>query len=112
MLFAASSQCHLDDPSGFPGERSMKSTKCIPLLVIASVLSFAAHADPASNCAAKIKELEEIQKTDGQALHGGMAHDYHELLKQAKEGQAANDMKKCQASADRAKTIYNKARGK
>ncbi len=30
----------------------------------------------------------------------------------AKEGQAAGDMTKCQASADRAKTIYNKARGK
>ncbi|MFJ7007990.1 hypothetical protein [Pseudomonas putida] len=90
----------------------MKSTKCIPLLVIASILSFSAHADPASNCAAKIKELEDIQKTDGQAIHGGMAHDYHELLKQAKEGQAAGDMTKCQASADRAKTIYNKARGR
>ena len=41
-----------------------------------------------------------------------MAHDYHELMKQAKEGQAAGDMTKCQASADRAKTIYNKARNK
>ncbi|MCX2890137.1 hypothetical protein DMX11_02980 [Pseudomonas sp. LB-090624] len=90
----------------------MKSTKCIPLLVIASVLSLAAHADPAGNCAAKIKELEDIKKTDGQALHGGMAHDYHELLMQAKEAQASGDMSKCQASADRAKTIYNKARGK
>ncbi|MDM3886634.1 hypothetical protein QSV36_13680 [Pseudomonas sp. BCRC 81390] len=90
----------------------MNPTKCIPLLVIASVLSFAAHADPASNCAAKIKELEDINKSDGQALHGGMAHDYHELMKQAKEGQAAGDMTKCQASADRAKTIYNKARNK
>ncbi|MDZ3991170.1 hypothetical protein [Pseudomonas sp. Teo4] len=86
--------------------------KSMTLLVIASVLSFAAHADPASNCEAKIKELEDISRTDGQALHGGMAHDYHELLKQAKEGQASGDMEKCQASADRAKTIYNKARNK
>lgn len=86
--------------------------KSMTLLVIASVLSFAAHADPASNCEAKIKELEDISKTDGQALHGGMAHDYHELLKQAKAAQASGDMTQCQASADRAKTIYNKARGR
>lgn len=90
----------------------MKPMKLVPLLVIASVLSFTAHADPKSNCAAKIKELEEIKKTDGQALHGGMAHDYHELLNQAKKGQAAQDWTQCQASADRAKTIYNKARGR
>lgn len=86
--------------------------KSMTLLVIASVLSLAAHADPKSNCDAKIKELEQISQTDGQALHGGMAHDYHELLKQAKDGQAKGDMTKCQASADRAKTIYNKARGR
>ncbi|MBI6942863.1 hypothetical protein JET76_16045 [Pseudomonas putida] len=90
----------------------MNAIKSMTLLVIASVLSFAAHADPASNCAAKIKELEDIHKTDGQALHGGMAHDYHELLKQAKAAQAKGDMTTCQSSADRAKTIYNKARGK
>lgn len=86
--------------------------KSMTLLVIASVLSFAAHADPASNCEAKIKELEDISKTDGQALHGGMAHDYHELLKKAKAAQTSGDMTQCQASADRAKTIYNKARGR
>ncbi|MFK3775745.1 hypothetical protein [Pseudomonas sp. NPDC089406] len=88
--------------------------KSMMLLVIASVLSFAAQAEdgPATNCDAKIKDLEYISKTDGQALHGGMAHDYHELLKQAKAAQAKGDMTTCQASADRAKTIYNKARGK
>ncbi|WP_313294820.1 hypothetical protein [Pseudomonas sp.] len=90
----------------------MKPMKYVPLLVIASVLSFTAHADPASNCAAKIKELEDIHKADGPGLHGGMAHDFKALLKQAKDGQQAGDMEKCQASADRAKTIYNKARGK
>ena len=50
--------------------------------------------------------------SEGQALHGGMAKDYQNLLNQAKEAQAAGNMAECQASADRAKTIYNKARGK
>lgn len=88
--------------------------KSMTLLVIASVLSFAAHAEDsaATNCEAKIKDLEYISKSDGQALHGGMAHDYHELLKQAKAAQAKGDMATCSSSADRAKTIYNKARGK
>ncbi|MFE4214874.1 hypothetical protein [Streptomyces sp. NPDC056844] len=61
---------------------------------------------------AKIKELEEIHRTDGQALHGGMAHDFVELLKQAKAGLAEGDLAKATASADRAKMIYNKARAK
>ncbi|WP_449432610.1 hypothetical protein [Pseudomonas putida] len=86
--------------------------KSILMLVIASVLSFAAHADPASNCDAKIKELDDIHKEDGPGMHGGMATDFQHLLKQAKAARAAGDMTKCQASADRAKTIYNKARGK
>ena len=88
--------------------------KSMTLLVIASVLSFAAQAEDsaATNCDAKINDLEYISKTDGQALHGGMAHDCHELLKEAKAAKASGDMAKCQASADRAKTIYNKARGK
>ncbi|AUY31740.1 hypothetical protein QVM48_24935 [Pseudomonas soli] len=88
--------------------------KSMTLLVITCVLSFAAHAedDPATNCDAKIKDLEYISKSDGQALHGGMAADYHKLLEQAKAAQAKGDMTTCQASADRAKTIYNKARGK
>jgi hypothetical protein len=88
--------------------------KSMTLLAITCLLSVVAHAEdgPATNCDAKIKDLEYISETDGQALHGGMAHDYHELLKQAKDAQAKGDMKTCQASADRAKTIYNKARGK
>lgn len=69
----------------------MKSMKCIPLLVITSVLAFAAHADPASNCAAKIKELEDFHKASGQAMHGGMAHDFKVHLQNANAGQ-------CQAS--------------
>jgi hypothetical protein len=109
MLFAASSQCHLDDPSGFPGEHSMKS---IVLLVIASVLSFAAHADPASNCAAKVKELEDFHKASGQAMHSGMAHDFKVHMQNAKDAQSKGDYTQCQASADQAKTIYNKARSK
>jgi len=102
----------LDDHSDFPGERSMKSMKFVPLLVMASVLSFAAHADPASNCAAKIKELEDFHKASGQAMHGGMAHDFKMHLQNAKDAQKAGDMTQCQASADQAKTIYNKARSK
>ncbi len=90
----------------------MKSTKCIPLLVIASVLSFAAHADPASNCAAKIKELEDFDKASGQAMHGGMAHHFKVPLQNAKDAQSKGDMTQCQASADLAKTIYNKARSR
>ncbi|MBF8733644.1 MULTISPECIES: hypothetical protein [Pseudomonas] len=88
--------------------------KSLTLLLIASALSFTVHAEtaPETNCAAKIKELEDIHRTDGQALHGGMAKDYQNLLNQAKQAQAAGDMAECQASADRAKTIYNKARGK
>ncbi|MDH0303625.1 MULTISPECIES: hypothetical protein [unclassified Pseudomonas] len=88
--------------------------KSMTLLVIACVLSFTAQAEDkaATNCEAKIEDLEYISRTDGQALHGGMAHDYHELLKQAKAAQAKGDMATCQSSADRAKTIYNKARGK
>lgn len=88
--------------------------KSMTLLVIASVLSFAAHAEDSAmtNCDAKINDLEYISKTDGQALHGGMAHDYHERLEEAKAAKANGDMEKCMSSADRAKAIYNKARGK
>jgi len=88
--------------------------KPMTLLLIASALSFAVHAEttPEVNCAAKIQELEDIHNTDGQALHGGMAKDYQNLLNQAKAAQAAGNMAECQASADRAKTIYNKARSK
>ncbi|MFJ3077078.1 MULTISPECIES: hypothetical protein [Pseudomonas] len=86
--------------------------KSMTLLVIASVLSVAAHADPASNCDAKIKNLEDIHKASGQALHGGMAHDFKEHLKTAKAAREKGDMAQCQASADQALTIYNKARNK
>jgi hypothetical protein len=86
--------------------------KSMTLLVIASVLSFAAHADPASNCEAKIKDLEDIHKASGQALHGGMAHEFKQHLQAAKDAQKAGDMAQCQSSADQAKTIYNKARNK
>jgi hypothetical protein len=80
----------LDEPPVF-GERSMKSTKCIPLLVIASVLSFAAHADPAGNCAAKIKETGGFPKASGQAMHGGMAHDFKVHCKMP-DAQSKGDM--------------------
>lgn len=88
--------------------------KSMTLLLIASALSFTVHAEtaPETNCAAKIQELEDIARTDGQALDGGMAKDYQNLLDQAKAAQAAGNMTECQASADRAKTIYNKARSK
>ncbi|WP_363262849.1 hypothetical protein [Pseudomonas sp.] len=101
----------LDDHSDYPGERDMRY---VTLLVAATLLSFGAQAadEAKTNCEAKINNLEEIHKTDGQALHGGMATDYQKLLKQAKAAQAKGDMKNCQASADRALTIYNKARGK
>ena len=88
--------------------------KSMTLLVMASLLSFAAHAEdgPATNCDAKIKDLEYISETDGQALHGGMAHDFKVHLQNAKDAQSKGDMTQCQASADQAKTIYNKARSK
>ncbi|MCV9918485.1 MULTISPECIES: hypothetical protein [Pseudomonas] len=88
--------------------------KSMTLFVIASVLSVAAVAQdgPAENCDAKIKDLESIHSADGAALHGGKVDEFRALLKQAKEAQMAGDMQKCQASADRAKTIYNTARGK
>lgn len=89
----------------------MKSMTLL-LFTCAMGLSVQAYADPASNCAAKIKELEDIHKADGQGIQGGMAADYQNLLEQAKQAQAAGDMTKCQASADRAKTIYNKARSR
>ncbi|MFB4392124.1 MULTISPECIES: hypothetical protein [unclassified Pseudomonas] len=86
--------------------------KSLTLLLAASVLSLSTHvlADPATNCDAKIKELEGFIKADGPGMAGGMVEDFKNLLAQAKEAQAAGDMTKCQASADRAKTIYNKAR--
>ncbi|WEK28112.1 MAG: hypothetical protein P0Y58_14460 [Candidatus Pseudomonas phytovorans] len=92
----------------------MKSTKCIPLLVIASVLSFAAHADDsaATNCEAKIKQLEDFHKASGQAMHGGMAHDFKVHLQTAKDAQKKGDMAQCNASAGQAKAIYDKARSR
>lgn len=45
-------------------------------------------------------------------MHGGMAHDFKVHLQNAKEAQSKGDMAQCQASADQAKTIYNKARSK
>ena len=58
--------------------------KSILLLVIASVLSVAAHADPKTNCDAKIKELEDDHKASGQGMHGGMAHDFKVKWEEAK----------------------------
>lgn len=88
--------------------------RSMTLLVIASVLSFAAHAEDSAktNCDARIAELEAIHKADGPGLHGGMAHDYKEHLKAAKAARDKGDMGKCLTSAEQAKTIYNKARGK
>jgi len=45
-------------------------------------------------------------------MHGGMAHDFKVHLQNAKDAQSKGDMTQCQASADQAKTIYNKARSK
>ncbi|HEN8798308.1 hypothetical protein HP546_17475 [Pseudomonas sp. CM25] len=86
--------------------------KSMTLLVIASVLSFAAHADPKTNCDAKIQELEDFHKASGQAMHGGMAHDFKVKMEEAKTARDKGDMTKCQSAADQAKTIYNKARSK
>lgn len=88
--------------------------KSMTLLVIASVLSVAAHAEDSAktNCDARIAELDNILKTDGPGLHGGMAHDYKEHLKAAKDARDKGDMGKCVTSTEQAKTIYNKARGK
>jgi len=90
----------------------MKSMKLVPLLVIASVLSFAAHADPKTNCDAKIKELEDDHKASGQGMHGGAAHDFKVKWEQAKKARDAGDWAGCQSAADQAKTIYNKARSR
>ncbi|NIE75193.1 hypothetical protein F3J44_00985 [Pantoea sp. Tr-811] len=92
----------------------MKAMKLLPLLVVASLLSVGAQAanEAKVNCDAKIKNLEDIHKADGPGLHGGAAHDFQALLKEAKNFRAKGNMAKCQAEADRALTIYNKARGK
>ncbi|MFJ4153649.1 hypothetical protein ACIPZF_02410 [Pseudomonas sp. NPDC089752] len=86
--------------------------KSIALLVLASVLSVAAHADPKTNCDAKINELENDHKASGQAMHGGMAHDFKVKWQEAKKARDAGDFTNCQKAADQAKTIYNKARSK
>ncbi|MDR2308393.1 MAG: hypothetical protein LBE53_14525 [Paucimonas sp.] len=88
--------------------------KSMTLLVIASVLSLAAHADDSAktNCDARIAELENIHKTDGPGMHGGMAHDFKMHMKAAKDARAKGDMGKCMTSAEQAKTIFNNARGK
>ncbi|WP_313430960.1 hypothetical protein [Pseudomonas sp.] len=86
--------------------------KSVLLLVIASVLSVAAHADPKTNCDAKIKELEDDHKASGQGMHGGMAHDFKVKWEEAKKARDAGDMAKCQSAADQAKSIYNKARSR
>lgn len=110
MLIVASRRIPTPGPAVlFLGEQPMKS---LPLFLIASVLSFNAYADDsATNCAGKIKELEDIKKTDGQAAGSGKAGEYDTLLKQAKEAQAKGDIAKCISAATRAKTIHNTARG-
>jgi len=99
----------LDDHSDYQGERDMKY---VTLLVAASLLSLGAHAaDEAKiNCDAKIKELEADHKASGQAMHGGMAHDFKVKWEQAKKARDAGKWAECQSAAEQAKTIYNKAR--
>ncbi|MNO88009.1 hypothetical protein D3C76_794430 [compost metagenome] len=88
--------------------------KSLTVLLIASVLSFGAQAADTdmTNCNAKIKSLDDTYKADGVAIGGGKVDEFQSLVKQAKEAQAAGDIKGCNAAADRAQTIYNTARGK
>ncbi|MFJ4443588.1 hypothetical protein ACIPZ8_16025 [Pseudomonas sp. NPDC089422] len=86
--------------------------KYVTLLVAACLVSLGAHAaDEAKiNCDAKIKELEADHKASGQAMHGGMAHDFKVKWEQAKKARDAGKWAECQSAAEQAKSIYNKAR--
>lgn len=88
--------------------------KYVTLLVAACLVSFGAHAadEAKTNCDAKIKELEADHKASGQAMHGGMAHDFKVKWEQAKKARDAEDWAGCQSAADQARTIYNKARSR
>ncbi|MFQ6575768.1 hypothetical protein [Pseudomonas sp. UM16] len=66
----------------------------------------------ATDCDDKIKQLEDIAKSDGQALDGGKAGEFRELLEQAKEAQKAGDEALCNSSAERALGIYKVGRSK
>ncbi|MFJ1339907.1 hypothetical protein ACIKP7_17425 [Pseudomonas caricapapayae] len=66
----------------------------------------------ASDCDDKIKQLENIAKTDGQALDGGKAGDFRMLLEQAKQAQKDGDEALCNSSAERALGIYKVGRSK
>ena len=66
----------------------------------------------ASECEDKIKQLENIEKTDGQALAGGKVEDFRALLEQAKQAQKDGDEALCNSSAERALGIYKVGRSK
>ncbi|WP_278618395.1 hypothetical protein [Ectopseudomonas oleovorans] len=74
-------------------------------------LSFASSVF-ATDCDDKIKQLKSIAQTDGQALDGGKAGEFRELLEQAKEAQKAGDEELCNSSAERALGIYKVGRSK
>lgn len=83
--------------------------KYLAAIVVGLTLAGSVYA---SECDDKIKQLENIEKTDGQALAGGKVEDFRTLLEQAKQAQKDGDEALCNSSAERALGIYRVGRSK
>ncbi len=81
------------------------------VLVIASVISLPLHAAeaPKSGCDAKIAQLENIERSEGAGVQGGVASDIRSLIEKAKEARAKGDGKACLSAANRALSLYKTA---
>jgi hypothetical protein len=85
----------------------------IAILLVSTICSPAFAADTAvDTCTAKINELERLHSTDGAMISGGKPEEFRTHLKNAKEAQKEGDLQACNASAERAKIIYDSARSK
>ncbi|MDN7143710.1 hypothetical protein KC131_23960 [Pseudomonas sp. JQ170] len=83
--------------------------KYLAAFIVALTLGSSAFA---TECDDSIKQLENIDRTDGQALAGGKVDEFRELLEQAKQAQKAGDEELCNSSAQRALQIYKVGRSK
>ncbi|MHC2144049.1 hypothetical protein [Pseudomonas sp. 210_17 TE3656] len=83
--------------------------KYLAALIIALTMGGSVFA---SECDDKIKELEGIDQSAGQALGGGKVEEFRKLLEQAKQAQKDGDEALCNSSAERALGIYKVGRSK
>ncbi|MCG8291354.1 hypothetical protein [Pseudomonas entomophila] len=77
--------------------------------ILCSPMVHAEDTPVADNCTAKIKQLDNIERSEGAGQHGGVATQIREQIAKAKEAQAKGDGKACLSAANKALELYRNA---